>query len=219
MALVQRFTITENQAGTITTISDATGAYDVTSNPTGYGAPNTERTNLALIIIGKYKASIGDTELTFDAYNPETVTSFTVSNLTLDGYYQYNVYPVPKSGTEPGDVLNTFRYDFATDQLERYNGATWIAAEYTELQTYSAANVANAWPHIPQLFKAKNYLNKLLLIGTQLSVKKTDLQQYLMATEIMVNGGISLFGEGSYTTFQEEIEKYQSRVDTILELT
>lgn len=217
MALLQVFTITESQNGTQIFISDETGTYNAISNTGGYGAPNTARTDLALIILGKYKASIGDTDLTFDTYNPEVVTQFSVSGLTTDGYYQFKVYSVDRYVAQP-PTLNTFVYDFTTHGLKRGNGSAFIAATYDELETNDVVNNTKDWPHIPSLSMARNYLNKLLLIGAQ-SAKKTDLQQYLIATEVMMFGGLSLFTEGSYTTFQEEIEKYQSRVDVILELT
>lgn len=218
MALVQRFQITESQDGSTITISDETGTYDVVSNPTGYGGPNTVREDVALIILGKYKATAGDTELTFDAYDPETVTSFSVSNLDTDGYYQFKIYTVDKFVAQP-PTLNTFVYNFSSDQLQKGNGASFVSAEPEELEENDIANNTNDWPHIPDLFRAKNYLHKLRLIGPQSSVKQTDLAAYLVATEIVIYGVISLFGEGTFTTAQEEIEKYQSRVDTILELT
>lgn len=217
MALLQVFTIRENQGGSIIYIPDETGTYDAISNLGGYGTPNIERTDLALIILGKYKASTGDTDLTFDTYNPEVVTQFSVSDLTTDGYYQFKVYSVDRYVAQP-PTLNTFVYDFTTHALKRGNGSSFVTAVYSELEDNDIVNNTKDWPHIPSLSMARNYLNKLLLIGAQ-SAKKTDLQQFLIATEVMMFGGLSLFTEGSYTTFQEEIEKYQSRVDVILELT
>jgi hypothetical protein len=217
MALAQVFTVTESQDGTIIYIPDKTGNYDGTSNTGGYGAPNTLRTDLALIILGKYKASTGDTVLTFDTYDPKTVTQFSVSGLTTDGYYQFKVYSVARYVAQ-SPTLNTFVYDFGTNLLKRGTGSAFVTALNSELEDNGVVNNTNDWPHIPALSKARNYLNKLLLIGAQ-STKRTDLQQYLISTEVMYYGGLSLFTEGSYTTFQSEIEKYQSRVDTILELT
>ena len=217
MALVQRFEITESQDGTIIYVSDETGEYDAVSNPTGYGSPNTARTDVALIIIGKYKASTGDTELTFSTYDPEIVTEFVVPDLTKDGYYQFLIYTVDKFVAQP-PTLNTFVYNFLSNQLQRGDGAGFVSAINSELEDNDIANNTEDWPHIPDLSKARNYLNKLLLIGSQ-STKKTDLQQFLISTEVMYYGGIALFAEGSYTLFQEKLEAYQSRVDTILELT
>lgn len=217
MALVQDFQITESTDGATIYISDETGEYDAVSNPTGYGAPNTERTAVALIILGWYKASSGDTALTFAAYDPEVVTQFSVPNLDTDGYYQFKIYTVDKFVAQ-SPTLNTFVYEFTANQLQRGNGAAFVSATYSELDDNDVANNTEDWPHIPDLSRARNYLNKLLLIGSQ-SAKRTDLFAYLMQTELVYNGSIALFGEGSYTTAQEEIEKYQSRVDTILELT
>ena len=182
------------------------------------GTVNKPRGNIALIILGKYKASTGNTDLTFDTYDPEIDTQFSVPDLDTDGYYQFLIYTVDRYVAQ-SPTLNTFVYDFTANQLQRGNGAAFVSATASELEDNDIANETKDWPHIPDLSRAKNYLNKLLLIGTQQSVKKTDLQQFLISTEVMYYGGIALFGEGSYTTFQEEIEKYQSRVDTILELT
>lgn len=217
MALSQTFAITEAQDGTTITISDTTGDYSVT-NTGGYGSPNTARTDVALIIIGKYKASTGDTDMTFSTYDPETVTAFVLPDLTLDGYYEFKIYTVDRFVAQ-SPTLNTFVYDFTENRLERGDGAAFVAATYSELEDNDVANITKAWPHIPELSLAKSYLNELLLIGSNLSVKKTDLREYLITTNVVYNGVISFFGRGAYTTAQEEIEKYQSRVDTILELT
>lgn len=218
MALVQVFQVTESQDGTIVYVNDETGDYDASSNTGGYGAPNTERTDLALIILGKYKASTGDTSFSFAAYDPEIVTQFSVTGLDTDGRHEYKVYSVPRSGTEGAAVLNKFRYDFSTNQLERYNGSTWVTAANADLETYEYTNTTVDWPHIPDLSKAIHYLNKLRLIGSQ-SAKDTDLKAFLDQSEVVKYGVISLFGEGSFADAQEAIEEYQSRVDTILELT
>ncbi len=218
MALVQVFTERESEDGTIIYITDETGEYDAISNPGGYGAPNTERSEVALIILGKYKASAGDVELTADTYNPEDVTEFAFSALEHDGYYQFKIYTVDKYVAQTA-TLNTFVYEFTANELQRGDGAVFVAAEYSELESNDIANNTEDWPHIPQLSMARNYLNKLLLINPYTSTQRTELRGFLVDTEIVYHGGIALFAEGSYTTFQEEIEKYQSRVDTILELT
>lgn len=218
MALAQRFVVTDSQDGTTIYVSDETGTYDAVSNPGGYGAPNTERDQLALVILGRLKGSTADTELTPDAYDPESVTQFAFSGLTLDGYYQFKIYTVDKFVAQPA-TLNTFVYDFTGNQLQRGNGATFVSAEDEELEDNDIANSTKAWPHIPDLSRSKNYLNKLLLINPYPSTRRSELREFLIDTEIVYYGVIALFGEGSYTTAQEQIEKYQSRVDTILELT
>jgi len=218
MALAQVFTITESEDGATIYVNDETGAYDAVSNVGGYGAPNTERADVALVILGNYKATAGDAALTFASHDPEDVTQFSVPNLTLDGYYQFKIYTVAKKTGAETPAEDDFVYDFDTDELQRWDGAAWVAAEDTELDDNDLANNTEDWPHIPALSMARNYLNKLRLLGSQ-SAKQTDLEAYLKSTEIVLYGVIALFGEGSYTTAQEEIEKYQSRVDTILELT
>lgn len=79
MALSLKISVQSYDRGNhIITMSDDTGVYNVTTNPTGYGAPNEERANLPLILSVKQKDSteriqwgnpITDTSLTFDFLN------------------------------------------------------------------------------------------------------------------------------------------------------
>lgn len=217
MALVYNFEVSENELGTILYLDDNTGIYEATENPGGYGAPNTARADLALIVLAKYKASSGDVTITASTYDPETVTQWTFPASTLqgDGYYKFDVYPVAKKAAQ-SPTLNTFVYDFTNNRLERGTGSAWVTAVYTELETYSAAKETVHHAHIPDLFSAFNLINKLIIEGNDTG--RTDLKQYLLETRVMIAGSLSYFTEGNYTLFQTNIEKYQSRVDTILEL-
>lgn len=221
MALSQSFYVSENTGGTILYLNDDTGTYDASNNTGGYGSPNTERNTLAIIVVAKYKASSGDVTLTATAYDPETVTQITYPASTLhgDGHYRFLIYSaIPKSGTEGSASENDFRYDFSTDTLERYNGSSWVTATNADLETYDYTHLTVNHAHIPNLFKAFNRTNKLLW-GTCKSASKNDLKVYRSETDTVRNGGLAYFTEGNYSEFQLMIERYQSKVDTILALT
>lgn len=214
---IYNFEVSENQGGTILYLDDNTGAYEATENPGGYGSPNTARADLALIVIAKYKASDGAVSITADTYDPEIVTQWVFdSDLQGDGHYEFNVYPVAKKAAQPA-TLNTFVYNFTSNQLERGNGSTFVAATYPELETYGHVHETVNHAHIPSLFSAFNRINELIIEGSS-QKSRSDLKQYLMETSVMIYGSLSYFTEGNYTLFQENIEKYQSRVDEILEL-
>lgn len=214
---IYNFEVSENQGGTILYLDDNTGAYEATENPGGYGTPNTERTDLALIVIAKYKASDGSVSITADTYDPEVVTQWVFENdLQGDGHYEFNVYPVAKKAAQPA-TLNTFVYDFTSNQLQRGNGSIFVAATYPELETYGHTHETVNHAHIPDLFSAFNRINELIIEGSD-QKSRSDLKQCLMETSVMIYGSLSYFTEGNYTLFQENIEKYQSRVDEILEL-
>lgn len=223
MALSQTFTPSQSQAATILYLDDLTGSYNVTTNPGGYGAPNTERTDLALILIAKYKAIAADDYLTISSYDPEIVTEWTMPSITRDGHYEFKVYSVPKSGTEGSPVSGMFRWDFATDLLERYNGSTWVTSSatdgvYLELETYDFDHVTVDYPVLGLMMIALNNANKLGITGCK-SQSRSDIEKIIMDTTNMLNGSLALFAEGSYSQAQENIEKYQSRVDQITALT
>lgn len=214
MALSQIFQGTETQSGAIIYISDETGTYDVVSNPTGYGSPNTERSDLALIAITKYKATDGDVELTAEAYNPEVVTQFeyrSVGGTDREGHIEAKIYIVPKKTGGESPAANDFVYDFTGDQLERWNGSAWVSAANSELETYDWDHLTYDYIHVPNTYKAFNNVNKLLLMGAK-SVRRTDLEDGLKELTVLINGSVALFAENSYAVFQEKIEKYLNRI-------
>lgn len=70
-------------------LTDDTGAYNVSTNPTGYGTPNAEFTDYAhyAIIRKKNVNNVADEVLTLNAYNPITDTEFTADR-DRDGWYE-----------------------------------------------------------------------------------------------------------------------------------
>lgn len=79
-------------SGDAMTVTDVTGDYDASTNPTGYGAPNEERANLALFLRSFNKLTTGDVELVIDDNDsPNTVTEWSVS-LNKDGWDQTTIY-------------------------------------------------------------------------------------------------------------------------------
>lgn len=90
MALVLDVDVTAQttDCGTLT-VTDSTGNYNVSTNPTGWGAPNAVRSDYYIKLFVTLKKTTGDEPITIDTYNANTVTSWSV-DITEDGYY--NVY-------------------------------------------------------------------------------------------------------------------------------
>jgi len=216
MALQQSFAFSESQDGTILYLDDTTGEYDAISNPGGYGSPNTARTDLAIVVVTNYKPVVGDTLLTAETYDPEVAIQWEYQTLPADGWYQAMIFTVPKKTGAESPVLNDFVYDFTANQLQRWNGSSWAVATSADLVTYDFDHVLENHPHLKDLFSAFNWLNKLLLGAC--CDPDNDLVQYMMETDVVINGGLALFTEGNYNQFEKNIEKYQSRVNTILAL-
>lgn len=204
-------------------LNDETGNYAV-ENPGGYGAPNTPRTDLALILTSKYKALSGPTGLTVSGYDPETVAQWIMPGITLDGHHEMKVYTIARSGTEGGPTANLFRWDYSTNLLERYNGSIWVTSPadvngvYTELETYDAPHQTVDYPVLVKIWMALNNVNKLNIIGSKTN-KRTDLKEAIFDTTNMIEGVIAYFAEGNFAQAQEAVEKYRSRAETILSWT
>lgn len=217
MALVQRFSVSQSEDASVIYLNDETGDYDASDNPGGYGTPNTARADLALIVLAAYKASTGDEELTPSTYDPESVEQWEYASNGKDGHFQFDVYPVAKKTGAETPSTNDFVYDFSGDQLQRWNGSAWVSAEDSELEDNDEAHTTVDYPILALMWIAFNNLNKLSISGCK-SESKSDIQKYIMDTENMLNGVIALFAEGSYAQAQENIEKYQSRVDYLAAL-
>jgi hypothetical protein len=220
-------TLQSPDAGTLY-VNDITGAFS--ANGTGYGGSNTSRLNLALIMLAKYKPLSGDVRLTVSAYDPEGTSETQVSQWVIpsistynDGHFEFNIYQVPKSGTEGTAVAGLFRWDYATNLLERYTGAAWVTSpatngnQYLELETYDRPHTTVDYPVLSDMWIALNNLNKLSILGCK-TESRSDIQKAIMETTNMLNGTISLFAEGAFSQAQENVEKYQSRVEYLLSL-
>ena len=77
-------------------LNDITGAYNVTSNPTGYGAPNDAFADFAhyAIIRKKNVNSVADEDLTIETYNELSATEF-VAPRAVDGWYEGIKFNIP----------------------------------------------------------------------------------------------------------------------------
>lgn len=87
MALAVVITVTFSRTQVI--ITDTTGAYNVSTNPGGYGSPNgafSDYTHHA-ILRKKNVNSVPDSVMSLDSYNPVSATSFTATR-SVDGWYE-----------------------------------------------------------------------------------------------------------------------------------
>lgn len=218
-----QFSVDISEDGGTLYLNDETGDYAV-DNAGGYGAPNTERTDLALILISKYKASSGAEQVIPSGYDPESVVQWVMPNIESDGHYEMKVYTVARSGTEGGPTTNLFRWDFSTNLLERYNGSTWVTSPadangvFTELETYDAPHQIVDYPVLVKLWRALNNVNKLNILGSKTN-PRTTLREAIYDTTNMIDGVIAMFAEGNFSQAQEAVEKYDSRATTILSWT
>jgi len=218
MALNLQFTVEQSDDAATLYLIDSTGDYDASTNPGGYGGSNTARSDLALLAVATYKATSGDVDLVIAAYDPEVVTQFVITAEGSDGWTQFKVFPVARKTGSETPSTNDFVYDFTANQLQRWNGSSWVSATVSELVSNDKTHVTEDYPVLYDLWLAYNNLNKLIILGCATETK-SDLHKYLVDTRVMLVGTIALFAEGSFSQAQKNIEKYQSRVDVLKSLT
>jgi Ca2+-binding RTX toxin-like protein len=124
------------------TAEDVTGAYHVTDNPTGYGAPNDAFADFAHYVIIRHKNvnSVADEVLTLNLYNPLSATEFTATR-TTDGHYEVtklNIY-IWSAGTYAADTVryyagSVYLSNTSTSQTPGA-GAQWdVVTDLTEIE-------------------------------------------------------------------------------------
>ena len=89
MALLVTSTLTFSATQAI--VTDTTGNYNVTSNPTGYGAPNAAFSDFAHYVVLRKKNvnSVADVVMTMQVTNPLSDTVFPATR-SVDGWYESN---------------------------------------------------------------------------------------------------------------------------------
>ena len=95
-------------------ITDNTGNYDVTTNPTGYGAPNETRANLYLKFITNLRTSDGREPITITAYNDNTAASWSFT-ITEPGWYEHYLFGCLVWSAAITYAAGEIAYDVATD--------------------------------------------------------------------------------------------------------
>lgn len=131
-------------------ISDATGSYNVTTNPEGYGAPNEARSNLYLKLMVHLRKSTGREIISVAAYNENTVSNWSVT-ISEDGWYELYLFGCKAWGSGITYQTGYITYDLSTDKFYRslqnsninhaVTDASWWA-EATDIDHFTAAITA-----------------------------------------------------------------------------
>ena len=75
---------------------DATGTYDVSTNPGGFDTPNPSRNSLAAILVAVHALVAGDQEAVVLASNPISSPSFTITlTKAVNGVLKYDLLLIP----------------------------------------------------------------------------------------------------------------------------
>ena len=146
MALVPVVTMTF--AASTLSLNDATGNYDASTNPTGYGAPNALFTDYAhyAIIRKKNVNGISDQVLVLTSYDPLVALTFSGPRV-VDGWYEGKKLNILKwtAGTYASGVVryhNGVIYKANTSTSQQPPHANWdIVSDLTTLEANASVIV------------------------------------------------------------------------------
>lgn len=216
MALVLNLTAgAESSDCTTITLTDSTGTYNASTNPGGYGTPNWDRADTALLLFVTWKGSDGDEAISITAYNEFTVTSWSIT-IAKDGWYQYALYGCPVYDGATSYVLNNVVYyddkfyialGPSTGSQPDGNPSDW--AEITSVATMDDAN--NVYEDIVnddvKCFTnqcAATYVHKYVCANCGCADKEGKLYERIRR---LIESAEYSWDKGDRTDFQEKIEK------------
>lgn len=204
-------------------IDDQTGDYDVTSNPTGFGAPNPARVDMGLITFLVAKRSTGDEfiALTPDDADPHLVVDWTATH-GVDTIYKAIMYGVDNwdSGTTYAldevvfnDADNLFYKSIQaanTNNTPASSPAWWEAtttfADFeTAIEVDAQANCFFDEFYIFEDCNTEVCLNRKLLSANCACQDPAALGPH-RKIQLKLEGALINFGLTNYTKAQEQLE-------------
>lgn len=165
MALVLKSKVTRSTDGLLLYIEvyEATGLYNVTTNPGGWGSPNPARNTLALIFDGNHKRVDGDILAVPDANDPVTVQSFTLHLPGKNGALNYQVYAVEIFDTmgtyADGDIVWDNQNPSAPFLKKRVSGVWTVIVAADILGDDTVVQIDKYAYPIPEMEAYRNGLN------------------------------------------------------------
>lgn len=181
LQLAVQYTSITSDCGTVV-ITDTTGNYNASTNPTGYGAPNDARSILYLQLLVNLRKSTGREVITVPSYNQNTASSWTIT-ITEDGWYEVYLFGCQAWGAGFTYGLNAIAFDVATNkfyqsiQAANHNNAvtnaTWwksitdiedfILSETASISGASANTMYDTTTNKIELCRSKKCEGKMLL--------------------------------------------------------
>lgn len=229
--LVLKTTQQRNQEGTEAYIEflEATGTYNVSTNPGGFGAPNPDRADFAAVMIAVHKLVSGDVPANILAYDPLSVTSFTIEiTPDVNGHLKYDLYLIPIFDElltyNEGDITYDNRVP-ADPAIMIYQDATWVEINKEDILQDGSDLVqknGNAFI-IPVAEEFQNDLDAERLKKLRDYIKEVcECEEYDKArlyfdfVDAMLGAAIRAFCSGAYAEAQinvEEVLSFKKQLD------
>lgn len=212
------------------TINDPLSEIDITDDGTGnqtfisgvnlggFGAPNPERSDVALILVSVNKASAGDILIVIAPYDPESAANWTLDIDNNDGVYESTLFALnKKTGSESvGDVV----YSVADGEVHKItdNGFTVLSGLDLLAETNPGIDSDLLTDFIVvNSTIIKNTLNKEVTDALRLYTQKICDFETVFAKQndynyirTLLEGGVLQFCRGNYTLAQENIETLET---------
>lgn len=228
MALILRLSYDSITAdGTQITISDATGNYNASTNPGGYGTPNPDRSDIALFLRAFTKRFDGSDTITsanIVATPNDTdpvVTASWVVEVTAQGWHQSNLYGLQLYDVNTLLSVDELVWKVDTEQIVRIltrNGSgpytyTYAVATEADLDNTNYATAYTATLNnlvIPELCVC-NYKAALFWSRTE---EETDFQKFLTIMALL-QAATASFDNQDYANGQRIVENVEDKCECL----
>ena len=184
----------------------------------GYGTPNEERGDVALILVSMNKVSTGDVEKTITFYDPETVANWTIDIDDADGVYETTLFALKKivGGEAEGEVA----YNVGTKEVMKLVSAVWVALSAEELLAEDSPGIDTdilVDLIVVNSTVIKNTLNREVTEALSKYTQKLCDYETVFAKQndynyvrTLLEGAVIQFCRANYTLAQENIETLET---------
>jgi hypothetical protein len=226
MALDIKTKVERNSGGTELYIEFrvATGDYNVTTNPGGFGTPNPARNAVAVLIYGLHELTDAEIPIEPLVYDPLSVSSFTIPIVEArNGVMSYNIFAVPifddMAVYANGDVV----YDDTTTPsapfLKERVAGVWETRTVDQLIGNDVVVQLNDYAFVtPQIEKFINYLNSQRQLALMNKVAKKMPQDEYNRIRENYEIGDSTFQTANASFQNQAYSEAQRRIDFIFNL-
>ncbi len=224
-----------NDAGTELYLRDDTGAYEVSDNPGGYGTPNPDRDEIALILIATNKrdgdnGGEGDVECEVQSYDPVSASAFTV-NLYKDGWYQVKTFGLRLYDVNTSFSITEAVYDVSSQKIRKIltkSGSGPYTYTYEEIEKeglvensvitlYSAVLNTLVLEALCKCHASanKNFFDAVSPVGNKTAIQDEPTFQTYLKIDAYLKSIKYSFAFGSYTQAQLKVEQAEKICDCI----
>ena len=222
-----------SEDGTTMYLSDNTGAYEPSDNPTGYGPPNPARADLAVFILATNKRiDEGDVDLEVADYNPASATSWSVT-LHKDGWQQVNSYGLRRYDVNTSFSVTELTYDVASEEIRKIatkSGTGPYTYTYTVVTEAALVDEANIILYESTLntlvtevslnqchYKAnKKFFNEVDVDNSTIVFDDVNFNRY-MKLDAYLKAITYDFANGNYTNAEAMVEQAEKICDCFTE--